>query len=442
MPLTLLTSAGVLLLLALLVVLRRRERHAREQLAQYRALAERLPEGVLQVARDGRISRHNPAAARLLGRGKAALVGKHLADCLPQLSGMAAYTPQRCNLNDGGASNHPALEALRIGPSDTDTGILLIQPATKTGRSTEDAERFKRSQYFARIGTWDWRIDSDELYWSEAIYGMFGYQVGQVTPSYQLFCASVHPDDQAQVRAGELRCIATGENHDEEYRVVWPDGTQRWLRETGNVVKDAEGRAVRMMGVVRDITEEKAWTRELHQLAHHDPLTGLPNRLVFEEHLAKSLERARRNTTRVALVFIDLNGFKAINDQYGHAVGDRVLVVTGTRLNRTLRESDTLARIGGDEFVAILEDFSASRPLEDEARVVAEKILAALSKPIQIGNTAHYTGASLGIAVFPEHAPNMDRLIHTADMAMYEAKRSGNNQYRLGGDPSPQPQTS
>lgn len=434
MLLTLLTSAGMLSFLALLAMLMHRERHARKQLAQYQALAERLHEGVLQVERDGRISWHNSAAARLLGHGNAALVGKHLADCLPQLSGMVAYTPQRCGLSDSGQSNRPAMEALRIGPAAGDSGILLVQPDTKASRSSEDAERFKRSQYFARIGTWDWRIDSDELYWSDAIYGMFGYQVGQVTPSYPLFCASVHPDDQAQVRAGELRCIETGENHDEEYRVVWPDGTQRWLRETGNVVKDADGRAVRMMGVVRDITEEKAWARELYQLAHHDPLTGLPNRLVFEAHLAKSLDRARRHNTRLALVFIDLNGFKAINDQYGHAVGDRVLVATGTRLSRTLRQSDTLARIGGDEFVAILEDFAESRPLEDEARAVAEKILRALSKAIQIGSTAHRAGASLGIAVFPEHAPNMDRLIHIADMAMYEAKRNGNNQYRLGGD--------
>ncbi|QVM87366.1 sensor domain-containing diguanylate cyclase [Pseudomonas lalucatii] len=341
------------------------------------------------------------------------------------------HIPQRCGLNEDDESTRAALEALRIGPADSDTGILFIRPASKGSRPAEDVERFKRSQYFARIGTWDWRIDSDELYWSDAIYGMFGYQLGQVTPSYQLFCASVHPDDQAQIRAGELRCIETGENHDEEYRVVWPDGTQRWLRETGNVVKDTAGRAVRMMGVVRDITEEKASARELHQLAHHDPLTGLANRLVFEEHLARAIERARRNVTRIALVFIDLNGFKTINDQHGHAAGDQVLVTTGARLRRTLRESDTLARIGGDEFVAILEDFSMTRAVEDEARAIAEKLLAALTKPIQVGDTLHRTGASLGIAVFPDHAPSMDRLIHLADMAMYEAKRSGNNQYRL-----------
>ncbi|ROL76228.1 hypothetical protein BLX41_15085 [Pseudomonas protegens] len=89
----------------------------------------------------------------------------------------------------------------------------------------DDAERFKRSQYFVRIGTWDWEVDIQRLYWSEAIYGMFGFKVGKVLPSYELFCSCVHPDDRQRVRAGESRCLETGENHDEEYRVVWSDGS-------------------------------------------------------------------------------------------------------------------------------------------------------------------------------------------------------------------------
>ncbi len=218
-----------------------------------------------------------------------------------------------------------------------------------------DAERFKRSQYFARIGTWDWEVDTDRLYWSDAIYGMFGFKIGEITPSYALFCACVHPDDRVRVREGELRCLETGENHDEEYRVVWPDGTIRWLRETGNVVRNDHDAVIKMMGVVRDITEEKASASYLQHLAHFDPLTGLPNRLVLEERLSEALEQARRSLTRVALVFIDLNGFKAINDHYGHAAGDRVLITTATRLKRILRATDTVARIGGDEFVVILQ---------------------------------------------------------------------------------------
>jgi diguanylate cyclase (GGDEF)-like protein/PAS domain S-box-containing protein len=295
-----------------------------------------------------------------------------------------------------------------------------------------DAERFKRSQYFARIGTWDWEVDTDRLYWSDAIYGMFGFNIGEVTPSYALFCSCVHPDDRVRVRAGELRCLETGENHDEEYRVVWPDGTIRWLRETGNMVRNEHDAMIKMMGVVRDITEEKASASYLKHLAHFDPLTGLPNRLVLEERLCEALDHARQSGTRVALVFVDLNGFKTINDQYGHAAGDRVLITTATRLKRILRASDTVARIGGDEFVVILQDLAPGINLQDEARSICQKIFIELSPPISIGNDQRHIGTSLGVAVFPDHATAMDRLLHIADLAMYEAKRSGNNQYRLG----------
>ncbi|EJM50355.1 sensor domain-containing diguanylate cyclase [Pseudomonas sp. GM48] len=297
-----------------------------------------------------------------------------------------------------------------------------------------DAERFKRSQYFARIGTWDWDVDTDRLYWSDAIFGMFGFKIGEVTPSYALFCSCVHPDDRLRVRAGELRCLQTGENHDEEYRVVWPDGTIRWLRETGNVVKNDHDQTIKMMGVVRDITEEKASASYLKHLAHYDPLTGLPNRLVLEERLSEALEQARTSATRVALVFVDLNGFKAINDRYGHAAGDRVLVTTATRLKHILRGSDTVARIGGDEFVVILQNLPQGESLQDKARTICQKIFAELSPPITIGNDQRHIGTSLGVAVFPDHASSIDRLLHIADLAMYEAKRSGNNQYRLGTD--------
>ncbi|KAB0494062.1 sensor domain-containing diguanylate cyclase [Pseudomonas vancouverensis] len=299
-------------------------------------------------------------------------------------------------------------------------------------RQDGDAERFKRSQYFARIGTWDWDVDTDRLYWSEAIFAMFGFKVGEVTPSYALFCSCVHPDDRARVRAGELRCLQTGENHDEEYRVVWPDGTIRWLRETGNVVRNELDETIKMMGVVRDITEEKASASYLKFLAHYDPLTGLPNRLVLEERLAAALEQARSSGTRVALVFIDLNGFKAINDRYGHAAGDDVLVTMAKRLKRILRVGDTAARIGGDEFVVILQGLPSGKCLQDEARSICQNIFVELSPPVSIGHDQRHIGTSLGVAVFPDHAPSMDRLLHIADLAMYEAKRSGNNQYRLG----------
>ncbi|UVK85044.1 diguanylate cyclase [Pseudomonas sichuanensis] len=390
------------------------------QRQQHRTLLAGLDVGMVQLTRDGRVCWHNPAAAELLGCANTPLLGLRLQERLPQLA-----TPAGSVQVTGDDGQPRALYISQQGTANA-RQWLLIRPILA------EAERFQRSQYFARIGTWDWDIDTNHLYWSDAIYGMFGYSVDEVTPSYELFCNAVHPDDRAHVRAGELRCIETGENHDEEYRVVWPDGTLHWLRETGNVVKDERGTPIKMMGVVRDITEEKAWANQLHRLAHHDPLTGLPNRLVFEERLEGALASARRNHGRVALVFIDLNGFKAINDSLGHAAGDQVLQATAARLHEALRNSDSVARLGGDEFVTVLEGLSAERAPEDEARVIAQRLLLPLEAPIRLGDRSQRVRVSLGIALFPDHGQTRDQLIHVADLAMYEAKRSGDNQYRLG----------
>lgn len=430
-PMDLLTSAALLVVLVALVMQIRGRRSERARLELQQRLIEQLPDAVFLVDARGMVVHHN-AAAQQLCEGDA--TGSPLASWLPQVDRRERQSTL-LHRRDG---NTLPVEITWLAPGTerptARENLVLVRSAMTTAQVGDDAERFKRSQYFARIGTWDWRIDTDELYWSDAIYGMFGYQVGEVTPSYERFCASVHPDDKVRVRAGELRCIETGQNHDEEYRVVWADGTVRWLRETGNVVSDEHGRAIRMMGIVRDITEEKAWTSELRQLAHHDPLTGLPNRLVFEDRLAQAIEHARRDRTRVMLVFIDLNGFKEINDRHGHAAGDSLLVTVGTRLQQALRAADTVARLGGDEFVVIVEELSPRGSLADEAQHIADKILAALTPPIVIDQTPHEIGASLGIAAYPDHAQTMDKLIHIADLAMYAAKRSGSDRHCLGGD--------
>lgn len=420
-----LIALALLILLILAVHLLRRERQARQELDEYRQVLAQLGQGVLRLDATGCIRGCNSVAVQLLGKDENELLGRRITDYLPELDDSAS---QHLVLDQIGKT----LEIVRLPAADGHSALLLLQPRNEPTRLQDDAERFKRSQYFARIGTWDWDIDTNRLYWSEAIYAMFGHQVGAVAPSYELFCQSVHPDDRERVRAGEQRCIETGENHDEEYRVIWPDGSLHWLRETGNVIKDASGAPVKMMGVVRDITEEKAWTNQMHELAYHDALTGLPNRLVFEDRLRNALERARRSESRVALVFIDLNGFKVINDTHGHVAGDQVLVATARRLKAALRESDSVARIGGDEFVVIFEGLALDQRLEDEARTIGEKILDALALPLGDENNQRRIDASLGIAAYPDHAPSMDRLIHVADQAMYEAKRSGENQYRLG----------
>jgi len=408
--------------------------HARRQLKRYRALLDMSPNGMLMVDAKRNVIWHNPAAAKLLNCRRQSLTGSPLSRFLPMLDTLPAPMQRQETLAQSPKGKRQQVDITRLPDVTRRTAVILIHPDPAHQASNEAMERLKRSQYFAQIGTWDWDIGTDRLYWSEAIYGMFGYQPGEVVPSYQLFCDSVHPDDQERVLEGERRCIETGQNHDEEYRVVWPDGSVHWLRETGNVISNAQGKPFKMMGVVRDITEDKRSTRALEQLAHHDALTGLPNRVALEQQLQQALTLAHKQQSRVALVFMDLNNFKYINDQHGHATGDQVLITVAKRLRTALRASDMVARLGGDEFVILMEGLSQQLRLNDEAHALCEKLFTELAAPVLVEGRQHRIGASLGVAMFPDHALTLDKLIHAADLAMYAAKRSGNNQYRLASD--------
>jgi diguanylate cyclase (GGDEF)-like protein/PAS domain S-box-containing protein len=182
-----------------------------------------------------------------------------------------------------------------------------------------------------------------------------------------------------------------------------------------------QGEGVAYASVVRDITARKRAEEHIRHLAHHDSLTGLPNRFLFGDRLEAAITRADRHQTRIALVFIDLNKFKPVNDTYGHAVGDMVLIGVAKRLSNCLRKTDTVARIGGDEFVAILEEISG----EKEVRRLVSKIMVAVAAPESIDGIEHSLGASLGIALYPDDSSEPMELIDKADKAMYLAKRTG-----------------
>ena len=404
---------------------------ARAQTNLFKSVLANISDGVVTLDADRSVRSLNAAETEMFGRFDGAVSGLRLDDLLPdapEIGHEPQATEYRTEAIRSNGTTFP-VEVKFLARSNQRDSILIIRDFSRVRPgATEDEQRFKQSQYFARIGTWDWCVDTDELYWSDAIYGMFGYKPGEVTPSYSLFCDAVHPDDRERVRQGEIRCVETGENHDEEYRVVWPDGSIRWLRETGNIIKDENGEAVKMMGVVRDITEERAEADQIRELAFNDPLTRLPNRIIFEDRLSKAIDRAKRHKTRVALIFIDLDGFKQINDRLGHVAGDCILIETGKRLQNAVRASDTVARIGGDEFTVILEDLDT----DAEVHRVADKILHAVSEPLKHDAGTCKVGASLGVSIYPEHARTLDTLIHIADQAMYAAKAKGTNLCQIG----------
>lgn len=197
---------------------------------------------------------------------------------------------------------------------------------------------------------------------------------------------------------------------------------------TISAVCDEHGQVKQYVGLLLDISEMKDQEYKLQRLAHYDALTQLPNRSLLSDRLQQAMALATRNSQRVAVCYLDVDGFKAVNDNYGHDVGDQLLITLAARLRRVLRESDTLARIGGDEFVAVLTGFPDSASSLSTVR----RLIQTACTPIQLGDIEIKVSASLGIAFFPQDVPaDADQLLRQADQAMYQAKSSGKNRFRV-----------
>lgn len=204
------------------------------------------------------------------------------------------------------------------------------------------------------------------------------------------------------------------------------DGTPLWMSINAHVRRDPSGRSIGVEGVARNITEQHVLEERLRYLAGHDALTGLCNRIRFEDRLDHAIARARRENRTLALLFLDLDGFKEINDTYGHHRGDDTLVAVGQRLVSVLRDSDSTARMGGDEFAVLLEGNITA----EAARIVAGKIIAVVGEPLP-GIDARVS-TSVGVALYPRDGTDSDALLKSADQAMYRAKRLGKNRFELG----------
>jgi len=192
-----------------------------------------------------------------------------------------------------------------------------------------------------------------------------------------------------------------------------------------------EGNQRLFTGVIRDITERKKAMDRIHHLAHHDALTNLPNRNLYIERVERAIYRSQRSNKPLALMFVDLDKFKPINDELGHEAGDAVLKAAAERMLSCVRQSDTVARFGGDEFVAILENLDHA----ESAAVVAQKVLDKLQEPIPVpGGRSARVGASIGISIFPEDGATMDELARAADEAMYAVKEAGRNAFKFHGE--------
>jgi diguanylate cyclase (GGDEF)-like protein/PAS domain S-box-containing protein len=287
----------------------------------------------------------------------------------------------------------------------------------------ESEERHALALQGANDGLWDWDVAADRLYASPRWKAMLGYAPADVTDAPGEWLGRVHPDDRASLsQAIEAHLAGTSRHFEHEHRMEHRDGGYRWVLARGIAVRDRLGRATRVVGSLTDTSDRKAAEQRLQQDALHDALTGLPNRVLFLDRLDQAIRRAQRKGSDAcaAVLFLDLDRFKVVNDSLGHLVGDRLLIAVAQRLEGALRPTDTVARIGGDEFTLLLADVTDAH----EAAVVAERVHAALSTPFELGGRELFVDASIGIALArPDAAP--EDIVRDADVAMYRAKADG-----------------
>jgi len=242
------------------------------------------------------------------------------------------------------------------------------------------------------------------------------------------YVAHIHPAERtiAEQRMRELLAQEVTEIRLE--RRYWrADETEFWGQLGGHLIRDADGRPVGLVGVIADTTARKAAEERIAYLAHHDYLTGLPNRALFVERVGHALTLAKRYRRRLGLLFLDLDGFKTINDRYGHRTGDLILQQVAARLRENLRASDTVCRQGGDEFVTLVPECPQAANLEHLAQTLA----AVIARPYDVMGLSLTLTASIGMALYPEHGEDVDALLHSADTAMYLAKKAGRNGARF-----------
>ena len=266
--------------------------------------------------------------------------------------------------------------------------------------------------------------DGRLLYVSHASRPLLGFEPEELIGRsiYEL----LNREDADEIRDLQTMLMRQNGTSTLSYRIRKKDGDDVWFETTSRAITKS-GEIEEIVNVSREITDRKRAEEQIEHQVYHDALTGLPNRMLLEDRASVALARARRNHSLVAVMFLDLDRFKVVNDTLGHATGDQVLQAAARRLSATIREADTLARIGGDEFVALVGDFNDV----NEAVTVAQKVIASMDQPFfALGNEIHL-GVSVGIAFYPQDGPEVDELLRCADRAMYRAKLLGGSTYEL-----------
>ncbi|MBV9773590.1 MAG: EAL domain-containing protein [Gemmatimonadetes bacterium] len=326
---------------------------------------------------------------------------------------------------------NPVLVASYVGAVCLLSYIVIGSRLAAQEELSASEERYALAAVGANDGLWDWDLRAGRVFYSPRWKEMLGYGEGEVGDSPEEWFGRIHPDDAPQVAARiESYRRGAAAHFEIEHRMLHRDGEYRWMLSRGVALGDAEAGSTRMSGSLTDVTQRRRAEEQLLHNALYDALTGLPNRALLMDRLELAVRRSRRRRdSTFAVLFVDLDRFKVINDGLGHALGDELLVAVGRRLEVGLRQEDTVARLGGDEFVVLLESVADA----GEATRVAERILEELGQPFAPGGYEVFTSASIGIAMGGD-GHRAAELVRDADTAMYRAKAEGKGRVALFDD--------
>jgi diguanylate cyclase (GGDEF)-like protein/PAS domain S-box-containing protein len=290
-------------------------------------------------------------------------------------------------------------------------------------------ERLALALRAGSVGVWDWDIDNNVLVWDDMLYELHGVSKDQFSGAYEAWNQCLHPEDREQTELNVKNALAGSQDYNCVYRVVWPDGSIRFIHGLGTVERDSNGKPISMRGTNWDVTQQKIAEKKAEQLALFDHLTSLANRRLFSERLVKARERSIHSKQYCALLAIDIDYFKTINDLHGHDIGDLVLKRAGECFLKAVRAGDTVARLGGDEFMVLLEDLGSDHlEASSASKIFAEKIVDLYGSSAEFPLPIPTSSLSIGVFTFlGQHELSDDELMKRSDLALYQAKQSGRN---------------
>ena len=422
-----------------------------------RSLYELSPLGIVLANMQGELLEYNEAFRSISGYSAAELKSLLFWDLIPepwrakamaQLEGLQLTQhigPDEKQLlrNDGSLISISQSSMKIVSNNGQDQLWFIVEDISERKlaeklitTANESAERDRHRLLLATraggVGVWDWDIVNSNMGWDESMYALYGISVDQFKGVNDAWQNGLHPDDRVKVNKEVEEALESGEL-ESEFRVIWPDGSIHHILAHGNLIRDSDGKPLRMIGTNWDISKQKISEAKIEELAYFDQLTSLPNRRLFVDRFQRALVLSKRSKQFGAILYIDLDNFKAVNDIRGHDIGDMVLQGAAQNLGDCIRAGDTLTRIGGDEFIVLLEDLGdSSSDAARAAEIVAEKILTSFY-PGRIVPTHNWNGTvSIGITLFLGSQENgIEEIIKQSDLALYQAKAEGRNRLQF-----------